>query len=164
MDRTRSLGLACVRMISRRYRKLAVLVMACVFAIGLPFLFGFFGDSATRIKREHGLQLPASASHFVCGGDAWISIMDRGAASAFELAQTDLPSFISQLRVRSSSAGVSGCIFPGNSQYQIRVPWRASATGITTYHCDSPTGDFLNVEVWRIDQSRAGICIYTDWN
>src|SRR5258707_1325077 len=86
-----------VRMISRRYRKLAILAAACAFAIGLPFLFGFFGDSATRIRREHGLQLPASASHFVCGGDAWISIMDRGASSAFEMAQTDLSQFISQL-------------------------------------------------------------------
>jgi hypothetical protein len=149
---------------SKRYRKLTILAMVCAVFVSLPFLFGFFGNSATRVKREHGLQLPASASHFVCGGDAGSSIVDRGAASAFEIAQSDLSSFVSQLRVRSSSSGASGSIFPGNSQYQIHVPWRAAATGMTTYQCDSPTGDFLSVEVWRIDESRIGICLYTDWN
>ena len=148
---------------SKRYRKPAILAVVCGLGISLAFFFGFLGNSATRIKREHRLQLPASASNFVCGGDAWF-IGDRGAASAFEIAQSDLSSFISQLTVRNSSDGVSGCIFPGNSQYQIRVPWRASATGVTSYHCDSPIGDFLDVEVWRIDKSRVGICLYTDWN
>ncbi len=90
--------------------------------------------------------------------------MDRGAASAFEIAQRDLGSFIAQLRIREASPGAFGKIFPSNPQYQIRVPWGASAEGITTYYCYSSTGDFLDVEVWQIDESRVGICLYTDWN
>src|SRR5436309_1392331 len=123
-------------MFSKPFRKLLVFAAVCAFIISLSFLSGFFGNSAARIRREHGLQLPASASHFICGGDAWISIMDRGAASAFEMAQADLTNFISQLKIRDSTNGVSGSIFPGNSQYQIRVPWRASASGRATYYCN----------------------------
>ena len=152
-------------MISKPFRKISVFAAVCAFIISLSILSGFFGASAGRVRREHGLQLPPSASHFICGGDAWISIMDRGAASAFEMAQTDLTNFISQFKIRNSTNGVySRGIFPGNSQYQIRVPWRTSATGLATYNCQSPTGDSLDVEVWRIDESRIGICLYTDWN
>lgn len=152
-----------VRMIPKRHRKLVGLTMICVVFISLPYAFGFLGNSATRVRREHGLELPASASHFICGGDAW-SVLDRGAASAFEIAPADLPKFAAQLRIRESSSGVPISIFPGNSQYQIRIPWRASAIALNTYLCASRTGDFLRIEVWQIDETRIGICLYTDWN
>jgi len=73
-------------------RKLsAALAVSSVVAIVVIFAFlgGCLGSSARRITREHGLVLPASASHYVCKGDAWIMIMDRGAASAFEMAHRE---------------------------------------------------------------------------
>ena len=72
----------------------------------LPFASGVLGHSTTRIRREHGLQIPVSASHFECRGDAWLSIIDRGAASTFEMARTDIASFTSQLRIAKMGANV----------------------------------------------------------
>ena len=142
---------------------IGLVTAAGIAVLTLPFATGFLGHSATRIRREHGLRLPASASHFECRGDAWLSIIDRGAASTFEMARTDMVSFTSQLRVRESGTGVVTSIFPGNSQYQVSAPWRAG-TPIATYHCQSPTGDFLSVQIWPIDDSRVGVRLYTDWN
>src|SRR5256885_14401315 len=83
------------------------------------FLGGCVGSSARRISREHGLVLPASSSHFVCKGDAWTMIMDRGAASAFEMASNDVPRFLAQLKINDTHHGdgrpeYSNSIFPGN--------------------------------------------------
>ena len=145
-------------------RMLAMLAAVITCVVTVLFLLGLLGGSSFRVAREHGLKVPASAAHFICGGDARIGILDRGAASAFEMTEKDLPIFISQLKVRKEWAGVAGSIFPGNSQYQINIPWRAKATGLRTYQCASPNGDTLSVEVWQINQSKVGICLYTDWN
>ena len=139
--------------------KNAILVAACSFALSLPFTCGFVGDSANRIRREHGLQLPASASEFECKGDAWISFLDRGAASAFEISTNDLAAFVAQLRLNPSGTK----FIPGNSQYRLHAPWRAG-NSLATYSCDSPTGDWLYVEIWPINAFRVGVCLYTDWN
>jgi hypothetical protein len=139
---------------------------AVITLLVLPFATGFLGHSATRIRREHGLQIPASASSFECRGDAWLSIIDRGAASTFEMARTDMVSFTSQLRIRTSTTTETDAvasIFPGNSQYQVSAVWR-TGTPIGTYFCQSPTGDYLWVQIWTIDDSRVGVCLYTDWN
>jgi hypothetical protein len=98
-------------------------VILLVASFGLLFLFGYFGSSGTRISREHGIKIPPSAHSFVCGGDAWKHwFMDSGAASAFEMASADLPSFLSQLKIRDTHEGMAS-IFPANAQYQIRRPW-----------------------------------------
>jgi hypothetical protein len=132
-------------------------------SLGLLFLFGYVGSSDARVSREHGLKIPSSAHSFVCGGDAWMHwFIDSGAASAFEMASNDLPSFLSQLKIRETHEG-GCCIFPGNSQYQIRRPW---TTGIplTTYRCASRTGDSLDVQIWKVDDATVGVLLYTDWN
>jgi hypothetical protein len=154
-------GFRSTRGSMRSVKVIAAATIVLLLFIGVSLFFG--GNSARRIEREHGVKVPESGSHFVCGGDAWPPIMDRGAASAFELPSADLPLFLSQLKIRASANEVKW-IFPGNSQYQIKVPWGPSATNIAMYQCDAPTGDFLNVGVWRIDAARVGICLYTDWN
>ena len=146
----------------RSVKVIGVAAVAALLSIGV--LTFRDGNSASRIEREHGLKLPRSASHFVCGGDAWPPIMDRGAASAFEMAGSDLSEFLSQLKVRQRSIEEVKWIFPGNAQYQIKVPWSSSATNVASYRCDSPTGDFLNIGVWRINEATVGVCLYTDWN
>lgn len=144
--------------------RLAVLV-ACV--VSVPFLAqfaGVIGHSARRINREHGLWLPASATNFQCYGDAWLRmISDCGAASTFEMAKSDLPSLISQITVRESTSGVATSIFPANPRYQVTASWFAGLPQ-STYECKSPTGDSLSVQIWPIDDSRVGVCLYTDWN
>jgi hypothetical protein len=144
----------------RGHVKVSVFLIFLALVLGLPFIGGFVGDSAIRVRREHGLRLPASASNFECRGDAWLCIMDRGASSAFEIASNDLRGFVAQLKTRQSD---SDSLIPGNSQYRLSAPWRSGAR-LASYLCDSPTGDWLYVEVWPIDAVRVGICLYTDWN
>jgi hypothetical protein len=150
-------------------RKLAVLFT--LFSIGVAVIILFFGgsigNSAARITREHGLVLPSSASHFVCKGDAWI-IGDRGAASAFEMASNDVPPFVAQLKIKDTHHGdhgpeFSNSIFPSNPEYQVRTTWM-SGIPLETYSCASPVGDFLRVQIWPIDATHVGVCLYTDWN
>jgi hypothetical protein len=132
-------------------------------SFGLLFIFGYIGSSGVRVSREHGLQIPPSAHSFVCGGDAWMRrFMDSGAASAFEMASDDLPSFLSQLKIRETHEGDSG-ILPTNSQYQIRRPW-TSGIPLKTYRCTSRTGDSLDVQIWKVDDATVGVVLYADWN
>ncbi len=160
---TYMLGGIRTSMVNRRHIKILAPAVFVMGLLALPFFAGFVGDSAVRIRREHGLQLPLSASQFECRGDAWISIIDRGAASTFVMARSDMASFISQVRVRESSSGVVTSIFPGNPQYQVSAPWR-TGTPLETHYCQSPTGDSLSVQFWSIDESQVGVCLYTDWN
>jgi hypothetical protein len=146
-------------------KKLMVIFTAFSIAAGVAILFfgGCIGSSAARITREHGLAIPSSASHFVCRGDAWM-IGDRGAASAFEMASNDVTRFLAQLKIRDTHHGdYSKSIFPSNPQYQVRTSWM-SGSPLETYHCASPVGDFLDVQVWPIDAAHVGVCLYTDWN
>jgi hypothetical protein len=141
---------------------LSILVVIAV-SLGLLLAFGFVGNSAARIRREHGLNVPPTAHSFVCGGDAWAHrFMDSGAASAFEMASSDLPSFLSQLKIQNIHDG-DCCILPVNSRYQIRRPW-TSGVALKTYRCASPTGDSLEIQIWKVDATTTGVLLYTDWN
>ena len=148
---------------------LLLFILLCIGLALFTVIYGAcIGSSAKRVTREHGLVLPASASHFVCKGDAWIMIMDRGAASAFEIASNDVPRFLAQLKIKDTHHGdhrpeYSNSIFPGNPQYQVQTPWM-SGSPMETYHCASPVGDFLDVQIWPIDAAHVGVCLYTDWN
>ena len=109
------------------------------------------------MQLPHFLHLPASASAFECRGDAARGFLDRGAASAFVMSTNDLFNFVSQLKVQP---GLSTFI-PSNSQYNLHAKWR-KMTPTTTYSCNSPVGDWLHVEVWPVNDSHVGICLYTD--
>jgi hypothetical protein len=127
---------------------------------GFLFIFGFIGSSAARVRREHGLRLPSSASRFVCRGDAWMHpFIDSGAASVFEMSSDDVPNFVSQLKIIDTQE--TG--FPGNPQYRIRRSWM-SGRPMRSYRCHSPTGDELDVRIWAIDAAHVGVALYTDWN
>src|SRR5688500_18072331 len=106
----------------RRFR-IPVLAGSIVFTVALSYAYGFIGNSQMRIRREHGIHLPASASAIRCRGDAWLCFLDRGAASTFEITANDLLALLSQLNVQSSTRGVQESIFPGNPQYQVRASW-----------------------------------------
>jgi hypothetical protein len=142
---------------------LAVVILSCS-VFGLLFLSGHVGSSAARVKREHGLKVPSSARGFICRGDAWMHLFsDSGAASVFEMASRDLPSFVSQLKIQQTNEGGPGSVFPGNAQYQIHRPWM-SGVAMRTYRCASPTGDSLAVQFWAIDGESAVVLLYIGWN
>ena len=117
----------------------AILLIALfMFVFGLLSRFGYIGNSARRVAREHGLKVPASAHKFVCGGDAWLHpLMDSGAASAFVMESRDLAGFTSQLQIREAHDGNSS-VFPTNSRYQIQRPWKSGVV-LKTYLCASRT-------------------------
>ena len=144
---------------TRRIIRVAVFSLAPLLVVAFAVLRSSFGDSRSRIEKEHGLQLPSSASSFECRGDAARRFLDRGASSAFVIASNELVRFISQLRVQP---GLTTFI-PGNSQYQLHAVWRNSKPA-ATYSCTSAVGDWLHVEVWPVDDTHVGICLYTDWN
>src|SRR6185369_14839571 len=87
-------------------------VLGLIAAVAVGIVAGVWltgGSSAKRIHREHGLELPRSASQFVCRGDAWKHVfIDAGAASAFEMASNDLPQFIAQLKIKKTHEGAFG--------------------------------------------------------
>src|SRR5262249_27668821 len=119
---------------------------------GLPVLaLAVGGDTAIRVRREHGLQLPASARHFDCRGDAWLPILDRAAIATFEIARADLASLTNQLKMHKPDSY--------GELLKDRHP-----KSIATYYCDSATGDFLFVDLWLIGEDRVGVWLYTDWN
>src|ERR1700730_789573 len=103
---------------SRRHKSTLIMLiivatLACGF--GLLFVFGYVGSSGVRVSREHGLKVPPSAHNFVCGGDAWMHrLSDSGAASAFEMKSSDLPGFLSQLKIQETHEDGFG-IFPTNA-------------------------------------------------
>ena len=144
---------------TRRIMKAAAIAVVAWMIVAFAFTRSSFRDLRSRIEHEHGLQLPASASSFECRGDASRGFLDRGAASSFTIISNDLSTFTSQLKVR---AGLT-TFMPGNSQYRLHAVWR-TGTPLTTYSCESPVGDWMHVEVWRVSDTRLGICVYTDWN
>jgi hypothetical protein len=90
--------------------------------------------------------------------------MDRGAASTFEMLTNEVVTFLSQLKIQNVTTGVAESIYPGNAQYQVRASWMTGIP-IVNYRCISPSGgDWLDVQLWKIDVSHVGVCLYTDWN
>lgn len=100
----------------------------------------------------------------------------------FEMSADELTTFIAQLRVRSrrtpARAGgdprVNGynvwptgvqTFVPGNTQYGgFRRTWQGEAAPVEMLSCASPTGDWLHVELWRLEGGSMLVKMYTDWN
>lgn len=140
-------------------------------------------DSRMRAEAEHGIKLPPSARHLQCRGDAGLAVLDRGASTMFEMDGKDLAEFVAQLRITSRAAPVSTAnadplingynvwpqdsptAVPGNAQYGgFRPTWERSATPVEMLSCESPTGDWLHVELWRLERGSMLVKMYTDWN
>lgn len=119
-------------------------------------------QSAKRIEREHGIQLPAGASNFRCGGNAWRGFLDRVSESTFEADEIWIPGFIAQLTVDRRHTDKR----PATNQYHhLPGPWDRPGTGPSIdLQCKSTTGDSLDVEVWPMGKGRVVIWVYTDWN
>ena len=92
----------------------------------------------------------------------------------------DLPAFVAQLKGKFRSAPlypigdptVNGYnVWPHNSwtfvhgnHGGLRRTWDGDAVPIEMFSCDSPTGDWLHVELWRIEGGTMIVKMYTNWN
>lgn len=145
------------------YRK--YLLLACGFALALVLITGtfyIFQPARSRVLRDHGLTLPTSAKSLELCGDAWKrSFIDCGAVTAFEIPNSELPSFLASLSILNTSSGSR--VVPGNKPYALSTSWASRASDIS-YRCRSKTGDYLDVGTWKLSESQVGVVLYTDWN
>jgi hypothetical protein len=100
----------------------------------------------------------------------------------FEMSTNDLTAFIAQLRIKSRTTPVKAAgdpkvngynvwptgaqtFVPGNCKYGgFRCTWQGEATPVEMLSCSSPTGDWLHVELWRLEGEAMLVKMYTDWN
>jgi len=140
------------------------------------------GNSRARAEREHGIELPPSATHIQSRGDAWRGFFDRGALTMFEMSSNDVSRLVAQLKVKSRRPpvrrsgdptengynvwpGGSPTFVPGNSVYEgLKRTWHGEAVPIEMLSCSSSTGDWLHVELWRLESGMVLVKMYTDWN
>jgi len=129
--------------------------------------------------------LPASAANIQCRGDAERVLQpDRGACTLFEMSVDDLNSFLAQLSINSRAAPAKQgagdpCAngwdvwpreartwVPGNEVHGgFKPTWQGQVVPSEMLSCDSPTGDWLHVEIWKLTNgSKLVVKLYTDWN
>ena len=140
-------------------------------------------ESSTKdnLKSIHGIQLPPSATHFQTHGNRW---RHGGSAAMFECEYADLADWMSTLSVRTKMDPANGdagnpCTngyncwptnaqtwVPGNREFDgFTNTWSGATHPVVMLSCDSPTGDWLHVEIWRKSHDgNAVVKIYTDWN
>ncbi len=100
----------------------------------------------------------------------------------FEMSTNDLPAFVGKLRVqwRTAPAVAAGdptlngynvwptnspTFIPGNAKYGgFHRTWKGEAIPVEMLSCSSPTGDWLHVELWRLEGGAMLVKMYTDWN
>src|SRR5688572_30308572 len=83
-------------------------VAAIVLVLAVWRFIAVDSDPRARAEREHGIRLPLSAQTIQCRGDASRGLLDRGAATMFEMNTNDLPMFLNQLRVQSRTPSFRG--------------------------------------------------------
>lgn len=93
-----------------------------------------------------------------------IRFLDHGLSSVFTIDSTDMPALVHQLD-QIPDAPYSTHV-PGNSQYQPRdVPWLRTEGRQLSLSKQSPAGgDWMHVEIYRVDEATVGVWIYSDWN
>ena len=101
-----------------------ILVAVCVLALIAWRIMSPVSDPRTRAEREHGIRLPASARNIQCRGDASRGVLDRGAATMFEMSTNDLTAFVAQLRIKSQTTPVKAAGDPKVNGYNV---WPAGA-------------------------------------
>lgn len=161
---------------------IAVLLVAAVI-LGLIVWQTPPSDPRKRAEAEHGFKLPPSAAKIQCRGDAWAIAPDRGASTMFQMDSTDLPGFVSTLKVKSRNGPirpdpgdptingynvwpkVTGSYVPGNFQYGgFTQTWSGNPVPVEMLSCASPTGDWLHVEIWKLSSGQMLVKMFTDWN
>ena len=169
------------RDLMRRMLVVAAMVMVILALVGLWLMPA--RDPRVRAEREHGIKLPSTAVNIQCRGNAWHGFLDRGATALFEINGNDLAEFSGQFHVRSRRTPVrtspadplingwnvwpqdARSHVPSNLEYGgFKRTWTGEAVPIEMLSCDSPTGDWLHVEFWKLPEASWLVKMYTDWN
>jgi hypothetical protein len=161
-DEERKLQMRRFRLVLASVLLSMILIGCVVVLLAWPRVRLMGVNTRERAEFEHGIVLPASAGGFQCRGDALRGFLDRGASTVFVMDAGDVPALKS--RVRMGSHLISD--IPGNDVYRAGIifPWKAGTGPLEAWDCDSPTGDWLRVEIRPVATGRVGVWMYTDWN
>jgi hypothetical protein len=173
---------------SRRVRSILrsrpfMALIAAAMAVGVWFMRPPPSDPRVRSEQIHGIHLPLSASKIQCRGGAWYWAPDRGEATLFEMKAAELANFVAGLSIKSRNSPerigpadptVNGwnvwpdtakSFVPGNRQYGgFSQTWSGDAIPVEMLSCESPRGDWLHVEYWKLPGDLLLVKMFTDWN
>ena len=133
-------------------------------------------------ESDHKITFPASAKNIQNRGNSNKAQPDRGIATMFEIDRKDLDAFVAQLKIteRRRPAQKQGdptkngwnvwpqdakTFVPGDETYGgFKKTWNTAPIPEEMLSCQSPTGDWLHVEVWGLPEKKVLLKIFTDWN
>jgi hypothetical protein len=134
-------------------------------------------------ESDHEIVFPASAANFQNRGNSRIKILpDRGIATLVEIDRKDLDAFLAQLKIsgRRKPAKEQGdptmngwnvwphdarTFVPGNEVFSgFKKTWDVEPVPIEMLSCQSPAGDWLHVEIWKLSDTKVLLKLFTDWN
>jgi hypothetical protein len=132
-------------------------------------------------ESDHELVFPASARNIQNRGNSGTNFLDRGLATMLEIDRKDLDVFVSQLKIteRRKPAEKSGdpttngwnvcpqgakTWVPGNKVFGgFNKTWIADPFPEEMLSCQSPTGQYLHVEIWGFPEEKVLLKLYTCW-
>lgn len=138
-------------------KRLLVIFFALFAALISFFHFaGLLGNSTARLERDHGIVLPYSVSHIQCKNLLSLTTFaDIRASASFEMARSDLDSFLYQFHGSLST--------PLPDDYSLASP--RDFRGITaSYRGLSREGHMFRLDIHDVDADTIGVCIDTFWN
>jgi hypothetical protein len=132
-------------------------------------------------ESDHKIAFPASAKNIQNRGNSGSSLLDRGLATMLEIDRKDLEAFVAQLTIteRRKPAQATGdptingwnvwpqgakTFVPGNEVYGgFNKTWDTAPVPEEMLSCQSPTGMFLHVEVWGMQDEKVLLKLYSWW-
>ena len=97
-------------------KRAAILQTVSAMLMVALFMAGIIGSSRARVERDHSIELPASASSFVCRPFVSLSwLWDSWETATFSISKFDFDAVIGQFRdVKETSDGLRGVSRYGN--------------------------------------------------
>jgi hypothetical protein len=132
-------------------------------------------------ESDHKIVFPASAKNIQNRGNSGSSLLDRGLATMLEIDRKDLEAFVAQLTIteRRKPAQATGdptingwnvwpqgakTFVPGNKIFGgFNKTWDTAPVPEEMLNCQSPTGMFLHVEVWGMQDEKVLLKLYSWW-
>ena len=132
-------------------------------------------------ESDHKIVFPASAKNIQNRGNSGSSLLDRGLATMMEIDRKDLEAFVDQLTITERRKPAQGTgdptingwnvwpqgaktFVPGNKVYGgFNKTWDTAPVPEEMLSCQSPTGMFLHVEVWGMQDEKVLLKLYTWW-
>ena len=132
-------------------------------------------------ETDHKIAFPASAKNIQNRGNSGTNLLDRGLATMLEIDRNDLDAFVAKLKIteRRKPAQATGdptingwnvwpqgakTYVPGNKVFGgFNKTWDTAPVPEEMLSCESPTGHWLHVEVWGLQDGKVLLKLYTWW-